>query len=346
MRYVESREKSAEVLRLVLARMAQHPAAFNPVTFSVWYEHQAGVNAQLSRAIEEALAAGQPIDDAVIAQLHSRHVADLDESTSSRIRDEFNRLMSRMAASAATTGAAADAYGRTLDGLQRSLTSIDAASADPAAPLLPQIAEAAAHTGSMRASMQQLEQQVVSGQAEIEQLRRDLERAREDAVTDPLTRLLNRKGFDQRLAPLIAQPSGGSAAPVLIMIDVDHFKLVNDQHGHTMGDRVLAGLGEVLRAVVPPKGAWSARYGGEEFAVLVAASTAERGVQMADALRERIAAMKLRHRQTQEVVLTVTVSTGVAVRRDGEDAASFIARADKALYRSKQTGRNRTSLAP
>jgi diguanylate cyclase len=344
MRYRESRERSAEVFRLVLAQMAQHPAAFNPTTFAVWYEHLAGVNAVLSRALEQAVAGKEPLDDERIAALFARHVADLDETTTTRIREEFQNLMSRMAESAASTGAAADEYGKTLDGLHRTLAAAPAATTVD--PLLPQIAQAAVQTGTMRASMAQLEQQVTASRQEIERLRQDLDQAREDAVTDPLTHLLNRKGFQHFLESLVQAPPGGGAAPGLIMIDVDHFKQVNDQHGHTMGDRVLAGLGEVLRAVVPRQVGWSARYGGEEFAVLLSATTGERATQLADALRDRIAAMKLRNRQTNEVVLTVTVSTGVALHRPGEDSTGFVARADKALYRSKQTGRNRTSLAP
>jgi diguanylate cyclase len=254
--------------------------------------------------------------------------------------------MQRMAESAANTGAAASAYGRTLDDLHRSLTAAVPDPVQELPTLVPQLAKALDDTGSMQSSMHQLEAQVAASQAEIERLRRDLERAREEAITDPLTRLLNRKGFQERLDPVLDRTPGAASAPALILIDVDHFKKVNDQHGHSMGDRVLAGLGEVLRAVVPRQRACAARYGGEEFAVLLEATSAERAVALADTLRERVAAMKLRHRQTQEVVLTVTVSAGVAVRRDREDAAALIARADKALYRSKDNGRNRTSLAP
>jgi diguanylate cyclase len=345
MRYAESRDRSAELFRLVLARMAQHPAAFNPVTFAVWYEHLAGSNASLSQAVEQALAEPSLLDDELVATLHGRHVADVDEKTAQRIRAEFLLVMQRMGESAASTGAAADAYGRTLDSLHRSLTAAvpDPEHSGPA--LVSQLVKARDDTGSMRSTMQQLEAQVAAGQAEVERLRRDLERAREEAVTDPLTRLLNRKGLQQRLDPVLERPPGAASAPALILLDVDHFKKVNDQHGHSMGDRVLAGLGEVLRAVVPRQQACAARYGGEEFAVLLESTSAERAVALADALRERVAAMKLRHRQTQEVVLTVTVSAGVAVRRDREDAAALIARADKALYRSKDNGRNRTSLA-
>jgi diguanylate cyclase len=130
-----------------------------------------------------------------------------------------------------------------------------------------------------------------------------------------------------------------------MMFDIDHFKLVNDTHGHLMGDRVIQALGEVMRASVTHPGACSARYGGEEFAVLLPSTTATEGVQLAELLRTRTKAMKVRNRSTNEVLLTVTVSAGIAVLRANDDAASLIARADAALYRSKQTGRDRVTTA-
>jgi len=112
-----------------------------------------------------------------------------------------------------------------------------------------------------------------------------------------------------------------------------------------MGDRVIQALGDVLRACVSDKSHSVARYGGEEFAVLMPHCTVEHSLKMADTIRQRTKAMKIRDRRTQEVVLTVSISGGVAAMQPGDDAQDLIARADSALYKSKQAGRDRVTSA-
>ena len=143
----------------------------------------------------------------------------------------------------------------------------------------------------------------------------------------------------------MAQPPQADRDHCLIMLDIDHFKKVNDAHGHVMGDRVIQALGEVLRACVPDKAHSVARYGGEEFAILLPNSSLDFSAKLADTVRTRVNAMKIRDRRTQEVVLTVSISGGVAALRRGEDAEGFIARADGALYQSKHGGRDQITCA-
>jgi diguanylate cyclase len=195
----------------------------------------------------------------------------------------------------------------------------------------------------MKSSAHALQQQVESSRQEIERLQVDLLRARDEAVLDPLTRVLNRKGFDQQLAALLAQPLAPDCSHCLIMLDIDHFKKVNDTHGHVMGDRVIQALGEVLRSCVSDKAHFVARYGGEEFAILLPHCSLDFSVKLADTVRQRTKAMKIRDRRTQEVVLTVSISGGVAAMQPGDDAQVLIARADRALYKSKEAGRDRVT---
>jgi diguanylate cyclase len=128
------------------------------------------------------------------------------------------------------------------------------------------------------------------------------------------------------------------------MFDIDHFKKVNDAHGHVMGDRVIRGLGEILRVSLPDQGhGAAARYGGEEFAIVLPHSTLADATRLAEQVRERAKAMRIRNRNTQEVLFTVTISGGVAALQPGDDAQALIARADGALYQSKNGGRDRVS---
>ena len=339
MRYQESKAQSAELLRRVVALMGQHDAAFNPVSFAVWYEYSAGMNSGLTAAIDKALPSTPRLGDATILQLYQRHIADADASTLNRISDEMHKMMVGMADSASRTGNQAGLFGTQLQGLTEALTANDAA----AMPSL--LDQALAGTAQMKSSARELEQQFKASEQEIVRLRGELIRARDEVVMDPLTHVLNRKGFDERMARMLAQPLDAGRVHCLAMLDIDHFKNVNDTYGHVMGDRVIQAIGEVLRTSVTDQKHSVARYGGEEFAILLPNSTLDDGFKLTEAVRQRTRAMKIKDRRTQEMILSVSVSGGVATMQHGDDAQSFVARADAALYQSKQNGRDRVTCA-
>lgn len=339
MRYKESREQSAELLRKVLALMGQHDAAFNPVSFAVWYEFAAGMNVRLTQAIERAMQSESRLSNDTLLRVYQDCVAEADAAAIQGISAELQRMMAGMAEGALRTGDQAGTFGEQLRDLTAALKTNDAQA------MTPLLTQALVGTTRMRSSAQELEQQVLASHREIERLQADLARARDEAVLDPLTRVLNRKGFDLRMASLLAQQPQADRAHCLIMLDIDHFKHVNDTHGHVMGDRVIQALGEVLRSCVSDRAHAVARYGGEEFAILLPHCTLDYSLKLADTVRQRTRAMKIRDRRTQEVVLTVSISGGVAAMQPGDDGPDLIARADGALYQSKQAGRDRVTCA-
>ena len=339
-RYREPKQRSAELLRLALAHMGHHPAAFNPLTFALWYEHAAGTNPTLTAAIDASLAAGSLIDDATAAELYARHIAPADDAALGRIGNEMQRLMAGLADSASQTGDRAGAFSQQLSGLTSALDA--APSVDALAPWL---SEVAASTADMKSSVEALRQRVMLGESEIRQLRQDLDRASVEALLDPLTGILNRKGFDLKLEAAFALPANGADGCHLVMLDIDHFKKVNDTHGHVMGDRVIQAVAEILRTTVTDPAHAVTRYGGEEFAMLLPRSSRKQCTELAEAVRARTKALRIRSRKTQEVLLSVTISGGATQLQPDDDAASLIARADAALYQSKSAGRDRLTLA-
>jgi diguanylate cyclase len=338
MRYTEPKDRSAELLRVALGHMGRHEAAFNPTTFTLWYEYAAGINPPLQAAVDALLQASAPLGDEVVARLFHEHIAPPDAAAVQRIGTDLQRVMSGIVSSASQTGTRAGLFGAQLDGLSAALRANDVAA------LTPQLDEALAGTARMKSSTDALQRQVSASQTEIARLRTDLDRARGEALLDPLTGILNRKGFDQKMAALLAQSPAEGQSHCLVMFDIDHFKKVNDAHGHVMGDRVIRGLGEILRVSLPDPGdAVAARYGGEEFAIVLPHSTLADATRLAEQVRERAKAMRIRNRSTQEVLFTVTISGGVAALQPGDDAQALIARADGALYQSKHGGRDRVS---
>ncbi|WP_213881833.1 GGDEF domain-containing protein [Pseudomonas sp. dw_358] len=160
------------------------------------------------------------------------------------------------------------------------------------------------------------------------------------AARDPLTALYNRRELENRAQRLLEEVS--SARPgALLLIDIDHFKSVNDLHGHSAGDRVLVALSEIIRARLP-EGALAARLGGDEFVILLSNASSERIVALSTALREQF------HQAAAEAFETpqaVTLSVGANLfDQPPESLADLLERGDAALYESKRGGRNSVRL--
>ncbi len=170
----------------------------------------------------------------------------------------------------------------------------------------------------------------------IEGERRIARGLREDAHTDALTRLGNRRAFQQAIDGLLMQRRESDSDFALLMIDIDHFKAYNDSHGHPAGDEVLRLVGRALKAALRP-GDIAARYGGEEFAVLLPGIDGGLALKVAERIRRDL-------ERTDWPFEAVTVSIGAAQATRDESPAHLVARADAALYRAKREGRNRVVL--
>lgn len=158
------------------------------------------------------------------------------------------------------------------------------------------------------------------------------------ATTDGLTGLTNHRTFQERFGNLIERAARHGHEAAVLLCDVDHFKKVNDTYGHPVGDEVLRQVARVLMAATR-KIDIPARYGGEEFAVVLEATDEAGALQLANRIREDVAALVL---DAGEEKFSVKMSIGVsAFPGDGRDRAELIERADMALYRAKESGRNR-----
>lgn len=162
----------------------------------------------------------------------------------------------------------------------------------------------------------------------------------EQALTDPLTGLGNRRYFDERGNGALALARRRARPLAVLMIDIDHFKRINDRHGHTAGDAVLCALGNVLKASLRG-GDFCGRLGGEEFAVVLPEEDSAGGASAAERLRRGLEQMRASSPAVRGPI-GVTVSIGVAAYpEDGDSLAALLLRADERLYRAKEGGRNR-----
>ena len=163
------------------------------------------------------------------------------------------------------------------------------------------------------------------------------------ADTDPLTGLLNRRALDNAIKTQASQLSGFDGSMGLILLDLDHFKAVNDVHGHPAGDTVLQETARRIRQCVR-KSDIVARFGGEEFAIVVVQPNLDLMEGIAEKVRATMANTQIA--VDQDVAITVTASLGVALGRGGEEGwMHTLSNADQALYRAKDEGRNRVVVA-
>jgi diguanylate cyclase (GGDEF)-like protein len=172
----------------------------------------------------------------------------------------------------------------------------------------------------------------------LETLREDLLSARRAMELDALTQLYNRGAFDGALRRYLDLAALSSQPLVLMMIDLDHFKRINDEHGHPRGDEVIVAAARCLTRTFLRKNDFVARYGGEEFAAILPDTAAEHALPLAERLRLRMTELRV---EDAPVAPQVTCSIGFAVFRAEDTPETLLARADAALYRAKAAGRNR-----
>ncbi|WJN59502.1 GGDEF domain-containing protein [Pseudomonas sp. SO81] len=185
-----------------------------------------------------------------------------------------------------------------------------------------------------------LSQRVAEMEQEAQGFRDHLEEQRQKALTDPLTGLANRAGWAERLELEVARWRRYGGELLLAVLDIDHFKRINDGYGHLAGDKVLKIIaGELLKRL--RKTDFLARFGGEEFVLLVPSTPLEGGQQLLETLRGAIESCPFHFRGEP---VTITLSGGLTAFLPGESSETAFGRADQALYKAKRQGRNRVEL--
>ena len=188
--------------------------------------------------------------------------------------------------------------------------------------------------------LKSLAERVAVMEQEAQVVRENLEEQRQKALIDPLTGLPNRAAWTERLEHEVAQWQRHGNSLLMAILDLDHFKRINDNYGHLAGDRVLKIIATVLRKRLRGSD-FIARFGGEEFVLLVPDTPLASGAKLAEGLRAAIEACPF-HFKGEPV--TITVSVGMTAFRPGEYSDLVLKRADQALYRAKSAGRNRVEL--
>ncbi len=317
--------------------MQSHGVWPTPPNYELWLHVVGTPDSALAQEIRRLTEAGEHISDSVAEGLAKRFLTHGGDDT---VGDEGFKLMRELASVselAAEARKSHKAYGQVLAAATQDMSSSDIKGLEALVSALSQATKGALDEYSS------LEIRLSKANSEASRLHRRIDQMRMETVTDALTGLANRKALDLALDRLCAE-AGESGPLTLAFIDIDHFKKFNDNWGHQTGDQVLRYVSGVLaRSCSAPR--LPARYGGEEFVILFPGESAQPVEQLVNELREEISARALHRRSTNEYLGSVTMSAGIAQRLSGETGLELLSRADDALYRAKNEGRNRVSLA-
>jgi len=331
-------ETAAEFLRMAVPLMSRLQIPATPENYAIWYAHVSGDNQELSTEIGRLINEKTEFTAAVNTQLYRQYVADHDLGHVDQIRVDLNNILCEVGSSLNEAGTGARSFQGTLGGIAEDFTEKEDLN-DIRALLTTLVKE----TRQMQSTTSAMQNNFEEKSKEIDNLQEQLQRERKRAITDPLTGLYNRFALIDKLNAAVGEMDEGER-PSLIMLDIDHFKAINDTHGHLIGDRVIRFVAQVLQKNTKGKDT-AARYGGEEFTVLLPGTPSVGAKSVAEVIRKAVANAQLVRADNKQPLGKITISAGVATYQDEEDVMEFINRADQALYRSKNEGRNRTSVA-
>lgn len=319
-----------------LSLMRQREIIPHPNNYTVWYSYASQEFPDLNQALEIILEYKHRCTEEQVRTVFRGFCATPFDSIpvhliADRMEAELATVLAAVDVAANTTSSYGASLEQASDLMERLLPSGDVR------PLLLAILR---KTRAVARQSRDLEVQLRQSLVEVGHLRRELDGARIEAMTDALTGLANRKMFDFTLREAALEAMESSTPLSLMMLDIDHFKAFNDTHGHAIGDQVLKLLAATLKESVKGQDT-AARYGGEEFAVVLPRTQMGDAVTVAENIRQRVAGKSVVHRRTGDQLGRVSVSIGVAQFTFGEPLRKFVERADQALYFAKRGGRNR-----
>ncbi len=330
-------EESAAFTRLTLPLMVQNGIPTTPMNYATWYRYVAGTDKELKGAIDRMIEQGESFSEEACEMLYRRYCAEKDETAALALRESLRNVLGGLLGTFGNFNEQSDEYETLVSASLEKLS--DQSSVQDIRTIVDEIIDRTKELGESGRSMQNT---MKNAAEELEELKKEFERAKTEALVDFLTGAANRKAFDERLAKAVEESSAGGNPLSLMMIDIDHFKKFNDQHGHIVGDEVLKFTAARIKEVVRETD-FVARYGGEEFSVILPETSLEECQKVAESVRVVFAQGRLKKAGSSTYLGQITVSIGVGQHQKGEAPTDLVRRSDQALYFAKETGRNRVA---
>jgi len=341
MHYNHDNDLAKKISSSAMSRMLADNITPDPANFEVWYAYYSNVNPELKKAVDTLLKAKAALTTEDCHSLYEQYLsAAKNHQAYKRASDQIHATLEDVAGLMANVKDATSEYTETLEDVSQRVMAVKT----PAE--MEQVLKAVvADTNKMMENNRKLSEQLDRSAMAMEELKRDMERVRREAMTDGLTGLANRKAFDEQIDRLTREAVDTGKIFTMLMVDIDHFKSFNDNFGHQVGDQVLRLVARTLTDGIKGKDI-AARYGGEEFTILLPETNLDAGIAVADSLRKALANKEIINRSSGELLGRITMSVGVAQFYNTETIESLIERADAALYTAKHNGRNQVAAAP
>jgi diguanylate cyclase len=326
-------EAKRQLLDAIAEFLLRHDLEISWDNLHAAYQAFSGANHQLTRKIAEREKSGKRIDQ---EWLNKEARDTRPDKVIEELVGKLGKTLEQLASSAQSARSSTSEY---KDRLEQHAIDLEQGQ-DPRALVL----ALTTLTKAMAERALSIEEEMRHTEDEARTLRKSLARARREAEVDHLTGLPNRRAFEALLETSYAAAQADSRALSVAFCDIDHFKKVNDTHGHDAGDRILKAVGSALAAISNDR-CHVARHGGEEFVMLFEGATAQEACDLLDGVRVRLAARKFINRRNDKPFGLVTFSGGVADMFRYPNARAALKAADDALYAAKTEGRNRILIA-
>ncbi len=337
----KEREHTQNVSVKAMDRIAAEGLLPIPENYELWFVYYSRSVPEVVRVIDGIIESGQKINDYICSEVYSRFLSDLrNEEAVRNAGEQVQNAIHNVSGMVEGVKNATQTYGNTLSDVN---TKIGTAKTQDELKAVMSVASES--TRSMMQQNQRLEEMLRESSQIMDELKRDLEHVRREAMTDGLTGLANRKSFDNEIDRVMQDASERRAVFSLLMLDIDYFKSFNDNFGHQVGDQVLRLVARTLKDGLKGKDI-AARYGGEEFSIVLPDTDLSGAVIVGNALRKAVAGKDVINRSTGKVLGRITLSVGVAEFAGEKTAEQLIVRADEALYTAKHNGRNQVAAAP
>ncbi len=328
-------ERTREIGAATIARLEELDLPPTPENYTIWYHDLASTFPDLSKMLRLIEAQERAFDDELCAQVYQKFFgsdqqAKLINETCTRMEKAMTQVLTQITSVSGGTSE----YGQVLEGLQSQL-----AAPEGVGEVTMLVKQVLGETRKMQERTKALETALDDSTKEISAISDHLVAARQQALTDGLTNIANRRCFDEELTRLTAEAASEDTALCLLIGDIDHFKAFNDTHGHRVGDKVLQQVARTMTQCIKGRDL-AARYGGEEFAVILPMTDMAGAEKVAEQIRLSISKKKIRLKSSGLELGSITMSIGATQYILGENISALIERADKGLYEAKRKGRN------
>ncbi len=329
----QSFELTDEIKRL--ANLYQTP--LNPTNFKIWYHYLIADNSHLTQEVDSIINSEKMFDYYKFCQaslLLDEPISKLENKANQsclRLQDGLGDIIKLLKSHLQSNEGFVDILDENVNSITEK-TSPD--------QILNVLKNLVVESAKMQRNSQILEKKLGNYKERLEETKTALKKSLENEMKDALTLLPNRRFFDYTLEKEIVNAIANNSPMCLAIMDIDNFKLLNDNYGHLIGDDVLKYIGSLLLNSVKGQDT-PARYGGEEFGIILPNTEVQEAVKLLENIREKIASSNLMLTVRKQTIGTITASFGVAQLDEKDSREELIHKADVKMYTAKETGKNR-----